>query len=397
MARRRLRNIVIAAAVVAVVAAVIAIRRLRPVEVVVAPVTRGPATEVVYATGTVAPRERVIVKARIAEHLGRVLVDEGDRVERGQLLATIEDPARRSALAKGRSRLATARTQASARSPQLAALAAQVRAVRSQLELARTELARTERLAAGGAVAVAEVDAARARVEQLAAQTAALEEQERSTRLELGAARDQIGSEVATLAEEVAETSVRSPIDGIVLRREVEPGELVSVNQTLFEVADAGEPLLELQVDEADIARVRDGPAPSEVALSFYAFADHAFAGHVTEILPDPDPVRRSYTVRVALDQPIPGLRVGMTAEANVIVQRKASALVLPIEAVDGNSAWFVESGRAVARDVVLGIRDLTHVEVVSGAREGELAIVSPSVATLARGERVSIAERRAR
>lgn len=362
--------------VVAAVVAVIGIRLIRPREVAVEPVVRGRAVEAVYATGTVEPATSVVVRSRIAEHVAEIAVREGDRVTKGQLLARIENPVRGYALSQGETQLAKARAQAGPRSPALGVLEAQAKALRAQLALARIEHARTEKLAATGAVPRQELDASRARVDQLDAQLQAAEAQVRSTRVELAAQRDQLASQVKSLAIEADEGAVVAPTAGVVLKKLVEPGELVSANQALFEVADTSELIIELHVDEADIARMRDGRDASTVALSFYAFPGRAFAGTISRILPEPDRVRRSYTVEVKLDAPIPGIRVGMTAEANVIVRRKDNALLVPAEAVDGDRAWFVVDGRAEPRVVKTGIRDLVRVEIVDGARDGELAIV---------------------
>lgn len=391
-----LRRWLVLAVVVLVAGGWITYRSLRPTVVTVEAVTRGRAVEAVYATGTVEPIVKVVVKARISEHVAQIAAREGDQVARGQLLAQIENPVRAYALTQGETQLLRAKQQAGKASPALGALEAQVRALRSQLELARIELDRSERLGRATAIAPEQVDADRARVAQLDAQVQAAEAQLRSTRVDLTSTRDQLATQVESLASEANLGNVVAPISGIVLRRDVEPGEVVAQNQELFEIADTSELRIELHVDEADIARLHDGADGSVVALSFYAFPDRAFAGKVVTILPEPDRVRRAYTVKVKLDAPIPGLRVGMSAEANVIVQRKDLALLLPAEAVEGAQAWFVVDGRAVKRPVTLGIRDLTRVEVLAGAAERDLAIVDAGARHLTPGARVAVTERAA-
>ncbi|MBL8626218.1 MAG: efflux RND transporter periplasmic adaptor subunit [Myxococcales bacterium] len=363
--------------------------RLRPVTVTVAPVVRGRAVEAVYATGTVEPIERVVVKARLSEHVARILVKEGDAVTAGQLLAELDNPVRAFALRQGQAQLGRAQAQAGARSPQLAGLAAQVRGLEAQLDQARLELDRTTRLARTAAVPQAELDAARAKVALLDAQVQAAAEQLRSAKVDLSATRDQLAAQVGSLAAELGEGAVTSPLAGVVLRRDVEPGEVVAQNQAMFEVADTRTLLIELHVDEADIARINDGPTPTAAALSFYAFPGQAFAGTVAEILPEPDRIRRAYTVRVRLDQPIAGLRVGMTAEANLIVSRKDDAVLVPIEALDRGHAWFAVDGRAVRRPVTIGIRGLTDAEVTAGAAAGDQAIVDAVARGVGAGDRI--------
>jgi len=386
---RRLRRWLILALPLLAIAGVLGYRAWRPVTIEVEPVTRGRAVEAVYATGTVEPIVKVTVKARLAEHVASIHAREGDPITKGQLLARIENPVGRYALSQGQTLLTKARHQAGTRSPQLAGLDATARALGAQLALAKLDLGRSERLAATQAIPIQELDAARYRLVQLQAQADAAEQQARSAHLELAATRDQLASEVRSLASAVDEGAVLSPIGGVVLRRAIEPGEVVAQNQALFEIADTSVLLVELHVDEADIARIEDGARGSQVALSFYAFPGRAFDGKVTQILPEPDRVRRSYTVRVGLAAPIPGLRVGMTAEANIIVQRKDGVLLLPVEALVGDHAWFIENGRAVRRPVRIGIRGLTHAELVTGAGAGAMAVVDPARTKLHPGTRV--------
>lgn len=432
---RNARRWIVVLASIAVLGVVLALRVARPTEVAVEPVVRGRAVEAVYATGTVEPLERVEVRSRLSEHVERVLVKEGQAVTAGQLLARIDTPVRRFALSQTQTQLAKARQQAGPRSPQLANLEAQARALASQLALARLDLTRTEQLFARAAATQQELDSARYRAAQLEAQSQAAEAQLASSRLELGATAAQLAVQVQSLAAEADEGAVTSPLAGIVLRRAVEPGEVVSQNQSLFEIADVSTLIVELKVDEADIARVRDGREPAagagsaaaavgsaagdaapstadsvatsaasspasapasaptgatKVALSFFAFPGRAFSGTVAEILPEPDRQRRSYTVKVRLDEPVAGLRVGMTAEANLIVARKDQALLLPAEALDGGYAWFAENGRAVRRQVMIGIRDLTRVELLAGATEGALAITDAAARKLRPGAKVA-------
>lgn len=398
MPRLRASRAVVGLVVVATVVGLWSWRRARPVEVMVEQVVRGRVIEAVYATGTVEPIERAVVKARLSEHVEQVAVREGDPVSAGQLLARIEAPVRQYALTQTQTQLAKARQQAGPRSPQLAALQAQESALRSQLELARLDLARTEQLFARAAATQQELDSARYRVAQLEAQAQAASAQLASTRLELGATAAQLAAQAKSLAVEVDEGAVRSPISGLVLRRDIEPGEVVAQNQALFEIADVSMLHIELKVDEADIARVRDGrepgSTPSAVALSFFAFPGRAFSGTVSQILPEPDRQRRSYTVKVRLDAPISGLRTGMTAEANIVVARKEDALLLPAEALEGDSAWFVEDGRAVRRPVRVGLRDLTRVELEMGAEPGALAILGAASKGLRSGDKVSAVRR---
>jgi HlyD family secretion protein len=386
----RLRWILLAALVVAGLG-VLVLRLTRREAVTAEPVLRGPAIEAVYATGTVEPVARITVKARVAGVLEPAIAREGDAVAAGQVLARVDSEVRGYALAQGRTQLEAASQQAGGRSPRLAALEARRAAVAVELAQARTELDRVERLVATGALPGVDLARARAHADLLDAQRRAAADELRSARLELASTREQLADQVRSLEAGVREGELTAPIAGTVLDRLAEPGEAVAPNQAIFELGDVSTLVVELHVDEADIAKVRAGPDASTVALTFYAFEGRAFEGRVLEVLPEADRVRRSYLVRVGLDAPPAGLRVGMSAEANIVIARRDDAVLLPIEALAGDRAWLIEDGRAVLRPVDTGIRGLSHVEIRSGADAGDLAIVGGGVEE---GDRV-VARRR--
>jgi RND family efflux transporter MFP subunit len=152
----------------------------------------------------------------------------------------------------------------------------------------------------------------------------------------------------------------------------------VAVNQTLFKVGDTRDLVLEVSVDEADVARVHDVAqgGGSRAAVSLYAFANQVFRGRVFEILPDANRDRKAFLAKVRLDQPPPGLRSGMSAEVNIIAQEEDGVLLAPSEAEAEGSVWTVQDGRAQRQPVTVGIRDLLRVQITSGLTEGDLVLV---------------------
>src|SRR5262249_24168798 len=151
----------------------------------------------------------------------------------------------------------------------------QWQAVHAELEQAKREAARIEKLRESGAVPAADLDQAKARVAKLEGTLVATEAQQRALRIDLSANAPRQAGQVESLASRVADTEVRSPLDGVLLAKAIELGEVVMMNQTLFKIGDDDKLVLEVSVDEADIARVRDGrdgaPA-SRAAVSLYAF-----------------------------------------------------------------------------------------------------------------------------
>ncbi|MFO0589704.1 MAG: efflux RND transporter periplasmic adaptor subunit [Polyangiaceae bacterium] len=353
--------------------------KLKPVPVVAMPVVRGQAVDAVYATGTVEAQDRVQVKAKTAGALAEVLVKEGDRVKKGDLIARIDSPQLNFELTRGKVDLNAASAQGGKAAPQVEALKAQGLGIQADLDLAQQDLDRQLRLAATGAVSSADTDRAKAKVAQLRATLAANEAQQKALRIDLSANAARQAAQVKTLESRVADAEVRAPMDGVVLAKSVELGEVVSVNQTLFKIGDIDRLVLEVSVDEADIARVKEpagAEAGSRVAVSLYAFPKDVFAGHVFEILPDANRERKSFLAKVRLDKPPPGLRSGMSGEVNILIGVKENALLAPSQAESEGAVWIVEDGKAKKQPVKVGIRDLLRVEITEGVQDGALVLV---------------------
>jgi multidrug efflux pump subunit AcrA (membrane-fusion protein) len=358
-------------------------------DVPVGTVVKGQAVEAVYATGTVEAENRVTVKARTAGSLLEVLVKPGSSVKRGDLLARIDNRSASLDLERGKVDLRAASVLSAVDAPELSTLSSRAAGLRAELAAAQSELTRVRHLVERGAFPSTELDRVRVRVESLNGSLAANEAEQRGLRVKLDSERDQKAAQVSSLGARLAEADVRAPLDGVVLVRQVEPGEVVSVNQPLFVVGDCTSFVLELSVDESDIARVHDGatgPA-SEVVVSLPAYPERRFVGHVFEILPEGDRVRKTFLAKVRLQDPPLGLRSGMTSEVNVIV-RARPGLLAPASAESEGFAWIVRGGRAHRVAVEVGIRDPLQLEILSGLREGDQVVIE-SGSKLSEGQQV--------
>lgn len=305
----------------------------RPAPVHLVSVTRGDAVEAVYATGSVEPVLQLPVAPRLGGRVMELLVDEGQRVKLGQLLARLE----------------TAEADA-----QLQELAARQR----QAQLA---LARAEALVQQNFVAASEADRARAE-------------------------RDAVRAQIERVRAQRAYALLHAPVAGVVLRRDAEPGQFFAAGQPLLYLGDALKLRVSAEVDEEDIPRVQPG---MPVLLRAQALGALVFEGQVDAITPRGDPVARSYRVRIALTQPPASLRMGMTVDANLIAARRADALLLPAGAVLKGQVWQVLEGRARAVKVQVGAAGNGRVEIRSGMATDARVIAKPE--GLVEGQRVRV------
>lgn len=369
--------------------------KLRAPEVTVVRPIRGVAVEAVYGTGVVEAVDRVTVKAKAQGTIDDLLVREGATVKKGDILAKLDNPVLRFELARGNVELSAAQAQAGTSAPQLQALSGQHDAIAAELDQAKLELERIRSLVKSASAPQAEVDRWSSRVRALESSLSANEAQQRSLRIDLTANQARLSAQKESLSSRVEDTIVRAPIDGVILARLVDPGELIAAGQPLFRIGDTRELIVEALIDEADVARISSGDhgPPSRVVMSLYAFGDQTFTGVVTEVFPDAQRIRKSFLTKIKLDAPPPGLRSGMTAEVNIIASQKADALLIPNEAERGGQVWRFDHGKLVPTNVETGIRDLNSVEVVAGLDPAALVFVGDA-STLSPGQRARAAER---
>lgn len=306
---------------------------LGPIAVTAARPSRGPAVEAVYGSGIVEPEVMVAIGPKVSGRLQELAVDEGDRVRKGAVLARLDSRDLAASVAEWESRVRF-----------------------GEAEFSRVEELYRRRLAA-------ETDRDRARNE-LATATAARDR-----------AREQLG-----------DMTLRAPEDGVILRRDGEIGQVQRPGDILFWFSCCGGLRVSAEIDEEEIPEVTLG---QRVLIAADAFPERVFEGRVREITPKGDPVARSFRVRIALPADTP-LRIGMTADCNIVVAERADALRVPAAAVVGDRLWVVRDGRLAEQSVTLGAGRDGLVEIRAGVAADDL-VVSAQRAGLRSGRRVLV------
>lgn len=346
-----------------------------------------PLVQTVVATGRVISTSRAQVGSEITGIVLERRVQEGDVVEPGDLLVVLRADdlsarVREAEAALRQLQLAT-RPQAAAALRQAEAQAAQAARERQRRAdlFARQLVAREvlEQAEEAEAVARAAADSAR-----LAAQAAAQGRSEERQLLErLAAARAQL-----------AKTSIRAQSGGVVLTRNVEPGDLVQPGRVLFEIARSGVTEVEVPVDEKNLAVLALGQSAQCVADAYPA---QPFAATVNYVAPGVDALRGTVTVRLRVD-PVPSfLRQDMTVSVNVESGRRAAALAVPNDALlaldsQQPAVLAVRDGRVSRVPVKPGLRGLAMTEVTAGLASGDIVLAgATSVTGVQEGDRVRV------
>jgi HlyD family secretion protein len=350
---------------------------------VVAPiaVARGDLVASVVATGRVETPFRVTIASQITGTIAAIPVAEGQEVEAGQLVIALADTEARAAIAQAEAALA----QAEARLNQIENVALPVaREILGQNEAnlanAQRTYDRAAQLRAGGSGTEAQLDEARraltvaqALVRSARVQVAGLSAGGSDRVLaETQVAEARASLEVARAR--LAYTQIRAPLAGTLIARNVAAGWVVQPGQALMVLSPKGRTQLVVQIDEKNFGLIALG---QPALASADAFPAARFAARVAYISPAIDPQRASVEVKLDVAEPPDYLRQDMTVSVDIAVAERRDVVVVPLSAVHdlGGPQPFVlvvAGGHAVRRDVRLGLRGPSLVEVRDGLNTGE-------------------------
>ena len=374
-----------------VAGAVIAWLALRGPRVDVVPLSYAPLIRTLQFSARVATLSRVDVGSTVTGRVARVLVTEGAQVRQGDVLMQLESDELRAALtqAVASERQAQARLNGLRSTGRSAARAALAQSDATLLA-ANAELARVRRLVAQGFFSASRLDDAQRAVDVARAQQSGSNAQSQAvsdagTEV-MQAEAQRAASQAATAAAQarLKQAAVRAPADARVLTRQVEPGQIVQPGKALMALALAGPTQLVAQVDERFLDQLQAGQSAMVVAD---AFAGQRFAARVLSIAPSVDAQRGAIEVKFALDQQAPAfLREDMTLSVEVETGKRARALVLPLRALrmqtssESATVLVLDAGRAQQRNVRLGLRSLSAVEVLDGLAEGDEVLLGGSL-----------------
>jgi HlyD family secretion protein len=345
---------------------------------------RGDLVQTVVASGRIMTPQRVSVGAVVTGRVVRIPVNEGQLVTRGEVLIELDDRDERAAAAQAQAAVA----QAEAKVRQLREVglpAAEQSLLQAQANAinARQQFERARDLKAKGFVSQAALDDAQRNLDVAESQLRAARLQVQSNSpagsefalalTALAQARANLGAAQARLDE----TVIRAPVDGTLIARAVEPGNVVQPGKELMALAPTGETQVVVQIDEKNLAQLKLG---QKALGSADAYPRERFAAEVVYINPGVDALRGSVEVKLRVPDPPDYLRQDMTVSVDIEVARSRGTVVVPADAVrDMNSAqpWVlvVDGWRARRRAVRIGLKGEGRVEVLRGIAPGDRLI----------------------
>ena len=357
----------------------------------IAAVERGAMVRSVVATGKIEPITKVEIKSKANGIIEKLYVDVDQLVTPGRVLAELDKENLNARLREARANLQAAEAAREAAVAQLKKN--EIEAEAPDVAFARRNHDRARQLYEQRLISQSTLDDAQSAVEQAENRQRAASGQlviSRARVVEAGANVAQAVAAVERAEEELANATIRAPIQGTVLTRDVEVGSPVSsilnlgANATLvMTLGDIQKVFVRGRVDEADIGTVRLGQA---ARITTETFRERVFNGRVTQISPigvEKDNVT-TFEVEVSIENPGKELKANMTANAEIILEELAESLIVPEAAVtyDAQRNAFVEVVDAAApggrrrTGVKVGVGNGTRMQILRGLEQGDRVVL---------------------
>ncbi len=329
----------------------------------------------ILASGTLAYREQVQLRSEVIGRVTELHVEEADQVKKGDLVITLDPKTYQAQVEQAEARVRIQQIAIERQGLLIKTLAD--RFERQKSMFAKNLVDEDSYEALESELALAKVDL-RSLQESLAQARAALDQSE----------------------ELLSKTRIRSPIDGMVIQIDIKVGETVMAGttnipgSTMMVIADPSETLTEVQVDEADIAQVLEG---QNADIFTAAYPDTPLSGVIQSIASvarqTPGQASLSFLVKILLDeQDSMKIRPGMSVRADIYTQSSEETLAVPVQAVlydedtdeddkgkeEQTYVFVMEDGKAVRKDVGIGISSDSDQEITTGLSEGEIVISGP-------------------
>jgi HlyD family secretion protein len=358
---------------------------------------RGPLSAAVTASGTLSALVTVQVGSQVSGLIKEIKADFNSEVRQGQVIARLDPETFASRVTQAEADLKAAESAAEVARGNLAVRQAEAGKARIALEDANRNLERKRALVKQSFISAAELDTAQAALDTAREQLGLAQADVGVAQAQVGSARAQVAQRQAGLKQarlDLARTVIRSPVDGVVISRNVDVGQTVAASfqaPVLFTIArDLREMEVNVAVDEADVGRVQAG---QKMRFTVDAFPGERFAGLVTQIRKAPITSNNvvTYSVMARVDNPELKLLPGMTASARILTEERQDVLKLPNEALrfrpvqaDGTPiklevrgreegpgipgrVWVLKEGKPAPVNVRLGVSDGKATEMLKG------------------------------
>jgi HlyD family secretion protein len=352
-----------------------------PIPVAQHQIQQGEIVSEVMGTGTLEAQVRATVSSKISGRIAEVLVDQGDRVTKDQLLVRLDD-------GELKQQVAIAQAQREAAQAAIERLKTDKDRALAVFERAEKSHARIEALSVQNAISRESLDRAVEALSVAQANLASAEAAITEGQKDLIAAEETSEYHLAKLAD----TEIKAPFDGLIVRRQRDPGDVVVPGGSILMLISTDQLWISAWVDETEMAKLKQGQ-PARVV--FRSEPERSLPGGLVRLGREADRETREFLVDVwVLELPF-NWTIGQRAEVYIETDRKRSVVLLPAKYVmrrDDQSGVFTDQGgRAKWRPLTLGLRSTDVVEVTEGLQPGETVVIpSDPRKSLRDGQRIA-------
>ncbi len=368
-------------------------------------VHRGNIQSLISTNGKVEPVQNFEAHSPIATTVHRILIKEGDRVRRGQLLLELDDSDLRSQAARAQSQIKSAQADESALSKggtqeEVLTLDTQLKNARTAQDVAQRNLDALKRLQQQGAASPGEVKQAEDNLQRAQADLSLLQQKQKNRYsppevAKVQAENSQAQAAYAAAEDALARSNVRAPFDGVVYSLPVKPGAFVQTGDLLLQEADLTHVVVRAYVDEPDIGRLTKG---QQVQVTWDALPDRTWDGVVSTI---PTVVKLHGTRNVGettctINNSDLRLLPNVNVNVSIITAEHDNVLIMSRDAVrlDDNQpyVYLVADDHIERRNIQIGLQNLTLVEIASGLKQNDVVVMtSEGSRPLTEGARVKV------
>src|SRR5215475_2870176 len=344
----------------------------------------------VEAVGTLDPNEEVAVSNQVEGTVEHLLVDLGDAVHAGQVIAQLDTRELELNVHQQEAALQQELARVGLTEPGGAfdeAATSQVRQAEAAFADAKIRLERTKKLAESGVIAQQQLDAQQAQYDGAEAAVRSSRETVRNIRASIAARR----AALALAQKKLADAKITAPLDGFIKDRPAAAGQFLKANSPVVTIVQNSPLKPHAEVPETAVASLRVG-RPVEFRVD--AFSERTFEGKITRLSPSVDQQSRTLRLEAVVNNADGLLKPGFFARVTIQTDRKDKAVVVPAESllsVSGIEKVFViENGKVAERIVRSGARSANDVEIIDGLTEGE-RIAKSDLGSLQQGREVAV------
>lgn len=328
-------------------------------------------TESVYTSVTIQPDELYSVYASVGGILDEKNIEEGDLVKEGQKLFQIINDAPEINAESARLSLEIAKENYKGRADVLVGIEDEIRAAKLKLTNDSINYFRQKNLWEKNVGSKIDLDTRKLNYDVSKNNLKMLRNRYDRTEVELQNQVQRAENAYRATLVNTKDFSVRSKINGKVYALFQEPGELVSLQQPLASIGSATDFIIELLIDEVDIARVKKG---QKVLVNLDAYGDQIFEAKVTKIYPRKEQRTQTFKVEALFENAPEILYPGLSGEGNIVISERENTLIIPYDyLIDGNKVQ-TENG---LKEIEIGLKTIENVEIISGI-DTSMVILKP-------------------